>query len=379
MPGHRKRQDKEPDPSWKGKHRCYDVRDSDIYRACQHCDMTDKEYITEYDQLYDSMAKCKRGVMWKPTTMSFWINDIENIRRMEKKLKSGTWKNGKPKPVQILYPKKREGMAIPFKDRIYQRSINDNVLYPSTTRSFTIRNMACQTGRGPDKARTALKRMLWKFYRNNGRNGYILQLDIKGYYPNMRHDVVKEAFSKYLDKEVLQMVTNVLEDQYHGEIGYFPGSQMVQIAGITVLSDIDHYIAEKLHCKSLLYMDDLLIIGENRDELQKAKKDLEKKLKEKGFELNEKKTKITPLTKKFTFLGFDFRLTETGKVIMTISSKKLKAEKRLLRKFAKDVKAGKRTKESVDAHFAGYLNHAKRGNSYRAIQNLIKFYNDLWR
>lgn len=317
--------------------------------------------------------------MWKPTTMSFWINDIENIRRMEKQLKSGTWKNGKTRPVKILYPKKREGMAISFKDRIYQRSINDNALYPRVTKSFTTHNMACQIGKGPDKARAKLKYILWKFYRNYGRNGHILQLDIKGYYPNMRHEIVKEAFEKHLDEEILQMIMNVLEDQHRGKIGYFPGSQMVQIAGITVLNDIDHYIAEELRCKSILYMDDILIIGRNREELKKIKIELEMKLKEKGFELNDKKTKLISLTKKFTFLGFDFRLTETGKVIMTISSQKLKNEKRLLRKFAKDVKAGKRTRESVDTHFTGYLNHAKRGNSHRAIHNLIKFYDDLWR
>ena len=75
-----------------------------------------REEIIDFDQLYDSMMKCKRGVMWKPSTKSFWLSDLRNISRMEEQLKNGTWKNGKPRPVKILYPKKREGMAIPFKD-----------------------------------------------------------------------------------------------------------------------------------------------------------------------------------------------------------------------------------------------------------------------
>ena len=316
-----------------------------------------REEIIDFDQLYDSMMKCKRGVMWKPSTKSFWLSDLRNISRMEEQLKNGTWKNGKPRPVKILYPKKREGMAIPFKDRVYQRSINDNTLYPDTTKSFIVNNCACQTGKGTDFARDKMKKMLRNYYINNGREGWILQLDIKGYYPNMPHKAVKEAFQKHLSAENYEMVIEALEEQYVGDIGYYPGSQMIQIAGITVLNDIDHYIKEKLQRKNYTrYMDDMDILGESKEELLCTKAEIERKLNEKGFELNQKKTKIISLTKKFTFLGFDYRLTESGKVIMVVNSKKIKEERRYLRKLVRDVKEGKESRKRADDHFNGYLN-----------------------
>ena len=105
------------------------------------------------------MLKCKKGVTWKPSVKSFLLNGEENILRMKHQHQDGTWKNGKPKTVLITYPKRREALSIPFKDRVYQRSINDNSLYPQMTKGFTYSNCACQTGKGTDFARTLVKKI----------------------------------------------------------------------------------------------------------------------------------------------------------------------------------------------------------------------------
>ena len=41
----------------------------------------------DFDALYDSMRKCRKGVIWKPSVKSFVLNDLENVLRMEEKLK----------------------------------------------------------------------------------------------------------------------------------------------------------------------------------------------------------------------------------------------------------------------------------------------------
>lgn len=79
---------------------------------------------------------------------------------MENQLREGTWKNGKPKTILITYPKRREALSVSFKDRIYQRSINDNVLYPAMAKTFIKENCACQHG----KVRTMLERFLKSKY-----------------------------------------------------------------------------------------------------------------------------------------------------------------------------------------------------------------------
>lgn len=338
------------------------------------------ERIIEFDELWDSVIKCKRGVLWKPSVKHHNLNAVEETHRMVKKLKGGDWENGKPKPIKILYPKKRDGLSIAFKDRVYQRSINDNVLYPSVQRSFILDNCACQKGKGIDFARKRLKKHLWNHYSHYGPDGYVLQIDVKGYYPNMRHDAVKAKFKRYLNKEVYEAICDVLDTQYVGDIGYSPGSQMVQIAGISLLDDLDHYCKEQLHVRHYMrYMDDILIIHHDKDALEDILDAIKEKLAEIGFSAHEKKTHITPLSKGFLFLGFEYRMTETGKVVMTLNSANIKHERTKLRKLVKLAKQGRITKAKVDECYKSWKANASKGDSYKLLQRMDEYYESLWK
>ena len=340
----------------------------------------DIEEIIGYDALWDSMLKCKNGVMWKPSTKHFVLNAVAEIEKMYEQLHDGTWKNGKPKPIKILHPKRRDGLSISFRDRVYQRSINDNVLYPEMTKHFIIDNCACQKGKGTDFARKRLKKKLWNFYSHYGTNGYVLQVDIKGYYPNMRHDVVNEKFARYLSPEIFEMVRNVLDTQYMGEVGYNPGSQMVQIAGISTLDDLDHYCKERLHARYYIrYMDDIFILHHDKNELEEMLVKIKEQLAKIGFEAHEKKTHIKPLSCGFTFLGFEYRITGTGKIIMTLNSKNIKHERKKLRRMVGKAKRGEMAKEKVDECYQSWRVHASKGNSFKLLQRMDKYYKDLWR
>ena len=68
-------------------------------------------------------------------------------------------------------------------------------------------------------------------------------------------------------------------------------------------------------------------------------------------QFNTKKTSITPLSEGIEFLGFCFRVTKTGKVIMTINSNNVKHERKKLAKLVALVKKGERTREKVDECF----------------------------
>ena len=336
--------------------------------------------IIDYDALWESAMKCKRGVIWKPSAKHYNLNAVEETHRMVRKLEEGTWKNGKPKPIKIMYPKKRDGLSIAFKDRVYQRSINDNVLYPSVQKSFILDNCACQKGKGLDFARKRLKKHLWNHYCHHGAEGYILQIDIKGYYPNMRHDAVKAKFRRYLPDDVYEAICDVLDTQYVGDVGYNPGSQMVQIAGISLLDDLDHYCKERLHARHYMrYMDDILIIHHSKETLEAMLEEIKEKLDEVGFQVHEEKTHITPLSKGFLSLGFEYRLTDTGKIIMTLNSANIKHERKKLQKLVKLAARGEITKAKADECYKSWKANAAKGNSYKLIRRMDEYYNNLWR
>lgn len=339
-----------------------------------------KQELISYDALYETYCKCRRGVSWKPSVAHFVLNAVEEITKLTNQLNDGTYKPRKPKPVKITYPKPRDGLSIAFRDRVYQRSLNDNAVYPLLTKSFAYDNAACQRGKGTDFARARLKRHLRRYFMRYGYDGYILQIDIKGYYPHMRHDVAKIAFERHLPPDVYMMAANVLDGQYSGDVGYNPGSQMVQIAGISTLDGLDHYIKERLHAKFYLrYMDDFLLIHHDRHVLEFWLHQIKRRLSLLGFEVSPKKTTIKPIKHKFRWLGFDYHVTITGKIIMSVNPARVKHERRKLRRMVKLAKQGRLTRDKIDECYASWRNHASKGNSYKLLRRMDKFYESLWR
>lgn len=372
---------KEPNSLPLGKQHRTDA--SDLYLSLPmlvHEEQHMKSYIIDPDQLFDSMMKCKNTVSWKPSVKAFVLNGEKNIQKMNERLTNGTWINGKPKPILITYPKRREGLSISFKDRVYQRSINDNSLYPNITRSFIYANCACQKGKGTDFARSLLKKYLWRYFCKYGNQGYVMQIDIHGYYANLKHNYVNLYFKKSLESSVSNMAIEILENQYAGSVGYNPGSQMVQIAGIAFLNDLDHYIKEVLKVKYYIrYMDDLIIIHNNKEEIQQYMDCISIELNKLGLSLNEKKSKIQSLSKDFLYLGFVFRITSTGKIIMTLNPSNIKHWRRKLKRLVLKAKRGEIQKCKIEEAFDCWKANAMKGNSYKLISRMEKYYQELWR
>ena len=120
----------------------------------------------------------------------------------------------------------------------------------------------------------------------------------------------------------------------------------------------------------------------NRDKLTSQYPEflfIEEELAKIGFKLHPKKTRIFPVTEKIRFLGFDFQLTETGKVVVTKNPQNVKAERKKLRRLVAKSKRGEIPKESVDESYRCWREHVSYGNSYKLIQRMDKYYSDLWK
>ena len=334
--------------------------------------------VTGYEALYRSMMKCKKGVMWKESTAHFCLNGLTEVMKLEQSLLDGTYKERPGKTFTVYEPKKRDILSICFRDRIYQRSLNDNIVYPQMAKSYIYDNCACQEGKGTDFAMDRLNAHLQKHYRKHGKDGWVLQCDIKGYYPNMPHEVAEKKFAKHLDAWSYAEVKKIL-DRFEGDVGFNPGSQLIQIAGVSGLDEMDHFIKEKLRVKHYLrYMDDFLLISNDKEFLQNCLEEIKKYLGERGFTLNEK-TSLYRINRGIKFLGFRFILTDTGKVIRLIKTENVKRERRKLRKLVRLAKRGKLTREKVDKCYESYKAHARRGNTWKMLCRLDEFYESLWK
>ena len=333
-----------------------------------------------FDALWDSMMLCRRGVMWKPSVSSFVLNGPQNISKLADDVASGRYRQKPVRSFQITSPKRRDIVAVPFRDRVYQRSLNDNVVFPVMSRSWIYDNCASQPGKGTDFARDRLKRFLREHYARHGHEGWCLQIDIAGYYPNMPHSTGKAPFERKLDARYAAKVAEVLDYQYEGDTGYNAGSQMVQIMGLSVLDPVDHMVKERLRIRHYVrYMDDMVLVSHDREELEHALAEIRERCERLGLKLHPKKTHIRPLSAGIEFLGFRFRLTATGKVVMSVLGQKVKQQKRHLKGLVRLAKKGGITKEKCDECYRGWKAHAAKGDSWKLLKRMDAYYESLWK
>lgn len=251
--------------------------------------------------------------------------------------------------------------------------------------------------RGTEFARSRLVRHIQKFYRKHGRNGYVLKCDITNFFGSTPHRVVKEKMRKLCDddwaySEVCRIIDSFSTEENPG-VGMGLGSQTTQLCQLAVLNDIDHGIKEQKRIKHYVrYMDDLILIHESKSVLKDCMHYIQDELEKMDLKLSEKKTQIFPITQSIHFLGYSFRLTETGKIVKKVLPAKVSHERRKLKRMKRLVDEGKLTRDKIDKCFESWLAHAtanpsayrkgtpflNRTDDYYIIENMKRFYKSLW-
>lgn len=344
--------------------------------------LSPKEKICSFEELYKAVFICKRNVMWKDSVAGFVKNALINCYILHQELMNDTYKLS-PYSVFVVHEKKtRTIVSTRMRDRVVQRSLCDNYLTKYLTKSFIYDNCACLPGRGTDMARNRLKCHLQRFYRKHGLNGWVLKVDIHDFFGSTPHNVVKAAVAKRIpDPWVREQVYTIIDsfDHIAPDKGMGLGSQITQLVQLAVLDDMDHYIKEVLRIKGYVrYMDDFILVHEDKEHLKHCLVEITRILNELGLQLNEKKTGIQPIKNGIHFLGFSFRLTDTGKVLQTLLHKKVSKERRKLRKLVDQVNTGEMTRQHVDECYKAWRAHVEKGNCQSVLSKMDSYYVNLY-
>lgn len=351
------------------------TRNSDgvCLRASTPIDTPIKMQVCSFENLYKAMHKCKQNVMWKDSAAGFVKNGLKNCHKLNEELMSGNYHISRYSVFEVHEKKTRIIVSTRIRDRVVQRSLCDNYLYKELTRHFIYDNCACLIGKGTDFARNRLKCHLQRHYRKHGLNGYVLKVDIHDYFGSTPHSVAKEAIAKRVrDEWARQMVFDVIDSFTHisNDIGMGLGSQITQLTELAVLDDLDHEIKERMHIKGYVrYMDDFILIHENKSHLKMCLEIITERLEELGLSLNEKKTDIQPITHSVKFLGFSFKLTNTGKVVMRLLPRKASKERKRLKKMAKVLPENR-----LGECYKSWRSFASKGNNYRVLSAMDNYY-----
>lgn len=335
------------------------------------------EDAVSFGELYKGLKKSCRNVRWKDSVTGYEANGLKNTFLLRQSLLNGTYQISGYQRFRVHEPKEREIVATRIKDRQFQRSLCDNVLYPQVTRSFIRDNCARQRGKGVDDALDRLNVHLQRYFRKHGASGWVLKCDIRHYFAETPHEIAKAAIRKRLTDKRAAFYTDQIIDSFGGDVGIGLGSQVSQITELAVLDDLDHYIKERLHIRHYLrYMDDFILIHEDRSILENTLKEITDRLTALGLTLNNK-TQIFPLKQGIIWLKWRFILTDTGKIVRRIGRKSVVRERRKLIRMSRLVSAGRIPFDSMKESFVTWKAHAQRGNCRKIIADMQKLYDQL--
>ena len=335
--------------------------------------------VMDFGELYKGLKKSQRNVMWKDSVAGYSMNGLKNTYKLRQSLLKQTYKIDSYQTFQVHEPKEREIVATRIKDRQFQRSLCDNVLYPEVTKHFIYDNCACLRGKGVDFALNRMNCHLQRHFRKHGLTGWVLQCDIHHFFADTLHSTAKDAIAKRVTcPETVRKVSDII-DSFGGDRGIGLGSQVSQITQLAVLDDLDHFIKERLRIKHYIrYMDDFVLIHPDKVRLEDCLVQIREKLAGIGLTMN-KKTNIYPLKQGIVFLKWHFYLSNTGKVYRKMSRRALMKERRKLKKLKSLLDSFRITAEDVRTHYQSWTANAKRGSTYNDRQAMDKYYINLFK
>ena len=217
-----------------------------------------------------------------------------------------------------------------------------------------------------------LSEFLRKFYRQYGTRGYFLKCDVRKYFDNIDHKVLKQRLAAFPDERVRDLLFMII-DSHNKDTGKgLPlGNQTSQWFSLYYLDPIDRLIKEKYRIKYYTrYMDDLILIHEDKAYLKEVLAGIrtfaEQKLQ---LEFNEK-TQVFPLSQGVDYLGWHFYLTDTGKVIRKLRNSNKRRFKRRMKSFAEKYARGEITAEEIQRSLVSYNGHLKHGHTWK-LKNAV--------
>lgn len=179
----------------------------------------DFEEAISFDELYKGLMKSKRNVMWKDSVAGYYINRLKNTYRLRKDLLHKRYSLSQYQMFTITEPKIREIIATRIRDRQFQRSLCDNILYPDIVKRFIRDNCACQKNRGIDDALNRMGVHLRRYFLKNGYTGWVLQCDIRKYFPSIRYSVAQQILLEYVhDRDAAIAACEVIESFCYASI-----------------------------------------------------------------------------------------------------------------------------------------------------------------
>lgn len=329
----------------------------------------DKAIITDYENLYRSYLKAKRGKGFNGSTARFREMALDGLHLLKKQLEDQTYAMGRYNEFKIHEPKERVIKSCSFKDKLVQHCLCDYILLPRLKNQFIECNYAGQIGKGTMFGLDHLKGHMLKHYSEHGNDGWILKCDITKFFYQIDHEILRDIVDYYFPSQYVRWLNHIFIDSTDGP-GLALGNQAAQVYALLMLDGIDHAVSGELGIRKYgRYMDDFYLIHQSRTYLRHCLEYIHEAVESLGLSLNGK-TQIVPFRNGIPFLGFHHYVTAEGKYIRRLKSENKRRNRKKIRKMITQVKSGQMSEKKLYERYNAWKNHASHGDCIKLCHTM---------
>jgi RNA-directed DNA polymerase len=329
------------------------------------------ENMISYNNILSVYKKIKNSTKNKKEVYNYELNLNQNLLDTLFSLSKSTYVFSNYNIFLVREPKYRLIMSESFPDKVVNHLFSKYVLSYALQSTLINSNVATRKDKGSKEAYRLFIKYTNKLIYEKKKN-YVLKIDISKYFYNINHNILMNMVSeKIKDERVLNMLKVILDttdndyinktilsvvnreiykvnklnistsekEKLINELKSIPlyrkgyglpiGNMSSQILAVFFLNKVDHFIKEKLGCKYYIrYMDDLVILGNDKEELKNIFESVSKYIE--SFDLNvNKKSGIYSLSNSVNFLGYNFKVFNNKLIIRYRSDTIKRVNKRL--------------------------------------------------
>lgn len=331
--------------------------------------------VFAWDNLWLAYQRASCGKRGRTPAASFEYKLADNLLQIQAELREQTYRPGRYHSFYIHEPKRRLISAAPFRDRVVHHALC-NVITPLMEAQFIPDSYANRIGKGTHRALDRCQ----QFAR---RHRYVLQCDVKQFFPSIDHAILRQTLDAVLRApDVLWLVDRIVEsgcgvlsEEY--EMVYFPGDDLFALSrprglpignltsqwfGNCYLNPFDQFVKRELGCRAYLrYVDDFLLFGDSKAQLWVWRAAILERLARHRLTIHEASAYPRPVAEGIPFLGFtvfpDHRRLKRRKGMSFV---------RKLRSLTKIAPP-----EQVKASVQGWINHARYGDTFGLRRSLL--------
>ena len=284
------------------------------------------EQITSFENLHQAYRLVRRLKRHRVAQQRYELHLEVNLARLQNRLRSQTYRPRAYRQFIVLEPKMRQIAAPHFEDRIVHQAIV-RIVEPQIVSTFIPSTYACITERGTHKAVLDLQQALG----SHSPDSFFLKADIRHYFASIDHRVLKQILCRHISCPTTLRLLDYIVASFEATPGKgIPiGNLTSQLFANMYLSDLDRFAHEAGVQSYFRYMDDFVVVADQKQQLLRFLEDAEHFLENKlALEIHPQKRLVQRTSFGIDFCGYH------------IFADRILMRKQTLRRFVRKYKRG---------------------------------------